>query len=83
MPQAILMSPRWGLPGSYTGYINLAPLELFGSPGSYTGYINLAPLGLFGSPGALPPGHINLAPLGLFGSYLSYERFLKKSLFPS
>ncbi len=26
--QAILMSPRWGLPGSYTGYINVAPLGL-------------------------------------------------------
>ncbi|OQY52540.1 MAG: hypothetical protein DRR08_21705 [Candidatus Parabeggiatoa sp. nov. 2] len=25
------------------------------------------------------PGYINLAPLGLEGSYLSYERFLKKS----
>jgi hypothetical protein len=27
------------------------------------------------------PGYINIAPLGLFGSYLSYERFLKKSKF--
>jgi hypothetical protein len=43
------------------------------------GYINIAPLGLFGISWGVAPGYINIAPLGLFGSYLSYERFLKKS----
>ena len=28
VPQALLMSPRWGLPGRYTGFINVAPLGL-------------------------------------------------------
>jgi hypothetical protein len=39
-----LISPRWGLPGRYTGYINTAPLGL--ARGDALGYINLAPLGL-------------------------------------
>ncbi len=28
VPLALLISPRWGLPGRYTGYINIAPLGL-------------------------------------------------------
>jgi len=56
MPQALLMSPRWGLPGRYTGFINVAPLGLF-ARGDAPGYINVAPLGLFArgdAPGAMP-----------------------------
>jgi hypothetical protein len=50
MPQALLMSPRWGLPGAglawgdAPGFINVAPLGL--AWGDAPGFINVAPLGL-------------------------------------
>ncbi|OQY54598.1 MAG: hypothetical protein B6247_10880 [Candidatus Parabeggiatoa sp. nov. 2] len=46
MPQAILISPRWGFPGAVPLAILISPRWGFASRGGAPGYINLAPLGL-------------------------------------